>query len=247
MGLRSNCIVALASLGLGLPFVLAVPRGVAVPSITPPVSAPESNPTVSQESLERLNSMFSPQIQTTVAACWERGKVDLSTVPANGWVACQDGSTVEGVTYNSYLSTVADVMTASTLVGLRTAMDADPRLTPQVLSMFVGTDQGSQLLQNIVQTAIVQSGLQPVDQTESAAVLTDAVVARLVNNLQDPARLDNLLGTPQQYTQAVNEFCMAPGMDVNTAQQQIGLDTVQLYAVCIEESGTAQEALQQLY
>ncbi|MBD1912895.1 MULTISPECIES: hypothetical protein [unclassified Leptolyngbya] len=247
MGLRSFFTVALAGLGLGLPVSVAIPSGLAVPASTPDVQAPAGGPAVSQDSLQRLSSMFSPQIQTTVAACWEQGKVNLQTTPVNGWVVCQDGSVVEGVTYNNYLSTVADVMAASTLVGLRTAMDADPRLTPQVLATFVNTDQGSQLLQNIVQSAIVQGGLQPGDRLESAAVLTDAVVLRLVDNLQDPTRLNSLLGTPEQYTQTVGQFCASPGMDIAAAQQQIGLDAIQLYAVCIEESGTMQEAVRQLY
>jgi len=243
----SLLLTTLGTLGFSLPFALSVAPTGAVPSFAPAIPAPSTGPAVFQSGLERLGSMFSPEIQTTVAACWEQGKVQLrSTVRPEEWVICRDGSVVEGVTYGTYLSTLADVMAASTLVGLRTAMETDPRLTPQLLSTFVATDQGNQLLETIVQSAIVQSSLQPPNVPESSAILTEAVVDRLETNLQDPTRLNTLLGTPTQYSQTVNQFCTAPGMAVTDAQRQIGLDPIQLYAVCINESGTARDAIQQL-
>jgi len=242
---RSLWLSLLAGFGLNLPFVLTTAPGEAVPTVPAPPPSPGA-PRVSQSSLEQLNSMFSPEIQSTMAACWEQGKVDLTANTPQDWVACGDGSVVQGVTRSAYVTTVADVMTASTLIGVRTAMETDPRVTPHVLSVFVTTPDGSAFLENIVQYAITQSGIQALDKPASSAILTDAVVSRLIANLQNPTRLDTLLGTPAQYTQTVNQFCTAPGMAVDEAQQQIGLDSIQLFAVCLDESGAARELLQQM-
>jgi hypothetical protein len=43
----------------------------------------------------------------------------------------------------------------------------------------------------------------------------------------------------------VDNFCTAPGMSVDQAQQQTpGLTSIQLYAICVQESGMADEMLQ---
>jgi len=214
---------------------------------TPPASSPRSaSPTeVAQGSVEDLNEMFSDEIQATVAACWEQGKVDLSA-PAGleDWVICGDGSIVEGITYESYLETVGDVMVASTLTGMQVAIAEEPRLTPDMLAVFVTTEEGRQTMQSIVQSAILNSGLQLPDRPESVAVLSEWVATKLVENLNDPNRLDNLLGPADQYDRVVTEFCTAPGMSVEEA---LGIfpnhDAVQLYSVCIRESGLVSDAM----
>lgn len=243
-----SLFVALGTLGLSATFGSVIPRGMAAPTTPSTVPAPAAPPTAPHRSVAELGTMFTPEIQSTVAACWEQGLVNLAaTTTAEGWVMCGDGTAAEGITYPQYLDTVADVMAASTLVGLHTAMLNDPRLTPEIFSMFVTTEQGSTLLQTIVESAIVQNGIQPPNTPESSSILSDAVVERLVTNLSNPGRMGSLLGTPGQYSQVVGQFCTLPGMPLQEAQQQFGLDSIQLYAICIDESGAVGEAVQQLY
>lgn len=204
-----------------------------------PEVAPTTDSRLAQESLDRLNSMFSPEIQAAVAACWEQGKVDLAAGPsAQGWVICGDGSVAEGIGYDAYLTIVENVMVASTLAGMRTAMAQEPRLTPETLAVFVTTTEGRQMMQSIVQSAILESGLQMADRPASAQILTDRVATALIANLSDPDRLNTILGPTDQYGQVVEQFCTAPGMSINEALQTFPQhDSVQLFSVCIQESG----------
>lgn len=226
--------------GLGMGSAIA-----ATPS-EPSIPTPQEATPMAQGSFDRLSQMFSPEIQTTVAACWDAGKVDFFAVsPATiPWVICGDGSFVQGVTYMDYLATVSELMAASTLIGMQSAIANDPRLTPEIMAMFVVSEQGTQLLENVVQTAIVQSGLQPADQPSESGPLSQEVVSLLIENLSDPDRLSNLLGTPDQQPQVVAQFCTAPGMSIDAAKQQFPtLDSVQLFAICIHESGAVDELL----
>lgn len=207
-------------------------------SVTPSRSGTEI---AQDDSVERLNEMFSDEIQETVAACWEQEKVDLSMgASPEGWVVCGDGSVMEGISYEDYMETVGDVMVASTLTGMRVAVNDDPRLTPDVLAVFALTPEGQQMMQSIVQSAILQSGLQSPNRPESTQILSDRVATGLLTNLSDPTRLGNLLGPMDQYSQVVDQFCTAPGMSVDNALQAFPQhDSVQLYSVCIHESGLA--------
>ncbi len=233
--------VALGWSGLGLALMGAVPA----PSVPRPE---EFRPSSAQEGFDRLRQMFSDDIQNTLNACWDEGRVDLAIgADAAGAVVCGDGSSQPAIFYSDYLDTVSDLLTASSLVGLQTVMRNDPRVTPEVLSFFAATEQGSQLLRTAVQTAIVRSGLQSPEASASADVLADAVVARLSPNVQDPQRFETLLGTSEQYEQVVAQFCTAPGLSAESARAEFPeLDMLQLYAICIDQSGIADEALQML-
>lgn len=211
-----------------------------------PVLHSSSGITIAQTSTERLSEMFSTEIQETIAACWDQGKVNLdASAGPNDWVVCGDGSVLEGVTYASYLETVGDVMIASTLAGMRVAVDQDPRLTPELLAMFVSTSEGQEMMKSIVQSSLITSELQSPDNAESIEVMTDWVALGLVDNLSNPTRLDNLLGPLDQYDMVVTEFCNAPGMPISEALEVFpNHDAIQLYSVCIEESGLATELSQ---
>jgi len=230
-------LVVCGGLGMG--------SAIAATPAEPQIPAPQEATPLAQGSFDQLNQMFSPEIQTTVAACWDQGKVNFADLPAPApWVVCGDGSVVEGVTYLQYLATVSDLMAASTLIGMQSAIANDPRLTPEIMAMFVVSEQGTQLLENVVQTAIVQSGLQPADQPSEPGMLSQEVVSRLIENLSDPDRLTNLLGTPDQHPQVIAQFCTAPGMSMAAAEQQFPmLNPVQLFAICIDESGAVDEVL----
>jgi hypothetical protein len=210
--------------------------------------SPPSNLSTLQNSPagQRLLEMFSTDIQNTIAACADQGKVDLAAgAGSDGAVICGDGSSQPEVSYTSYLDTISDILAASGLVGFRTVVEADPRVTPEMLVTVFSTPQGTATFYDAIQSGIVQSQLLPADAEDSTALLTNEVVEKLRNNLQSSANLEELLGTTEQYTQVVNNFCTAPGMSVEQAQQQIpGLNSIQLYAICVQESGLADEMLQ---
>ncbi|MBD1869881.1 hypothetical protein H6F95_21770 [Cyanobacteria bacterium FACHB-471] len=195
---------------------------------------------------QRLLEMFSTDIQNTISACADRGKVDLAAgAGSDGAVVCGDGSSQPEVSYTSYLDTISDILAASGLVGFRTVVEADPRVTPEMLVTVFSNPQGTATFYNAIQSVIVQSQLLPADAEDSTALLANEVVGKLRNSLQSPANLEGLLGTAEQYAQVVGNFCTAPGMSVDQARQQTpGLTSIQLYAICVQESGMADEMLQ---
>jgi len=228
------------------PAQAAEPSPVDVPAgsgVADPVS-----PTGDRENsgaIERLSQMFSPQIQATINACQMRGKVNVvAGATPQGNVICGDGSPEATVAYTTYIDTVSDILVASSLVGFRAVLQADPRLTPELLRTAFSSPDGVQLLRNAIQLAIVQSDFLPVSATESTAILTNSVLERLRASLQDFSTLDTLLGTPAQYSSVVSQFCLAPGMTVEQAKTAVPeLTSLQLYAICIQESGVANELL----
>jgi hypothetical protein len=209
--------------------------------------SPPSNLNTLQNSpaSQRLLEMFSTEIRNTIAACANQGKVDLTAgAGSNGAVICGDG-TQSDISYTSYLNTISDILAASGLVGFRTVIEADPRVTPEMLVMVFSTPEGTATFYNAIQSVIVQSQLLPANAEDSTALLANEVVGKLRNSLQSPANLEGLLGTAEQYAQVVDSFCTAPGMSVDQAQQQTpGLTPIQLYAICVQESGLADEMLQ---
>lgn len=200
-------------------------------------------PSNSSEAVQRLGQMFSPEIQRIVNACWERGKVNLASNAApTAPLMCGDGSSEAQVSQQTYVDTLSDILAASSLIGFRAVMQSDPRLTPEILRMFVGNSEGMGILRNTIQTAIAQSQLIAPSARASTDLLTDSVIQRLVPVLQDSSGITNLLGNQQQYRQVVQSFCTAPGMPVEQARSQVpGLNSLQLYAICIQESGVTRE------
>jgi hypothetical protein len=202
-------------------------------------------PPAQSAAAEQLLQMFSPQIQATINACAERGKVNLSAgATSDGSVTCADGSPNSAVTYADYLTTISDILAASVLVGVRAAMANDPRITPEMVTAFLASSQGSSTLRGGIQAAIMQNQLLPADQPESVALLTDTVITRVTPTLQDPAGLDMLFGTSEQYSQVVDSFCTPPGMSVSQVQALLpDVSSIQLYAICVQESGITEEIL----
>jgi hypothetical protein len=209
-----------------------------------PVRAAESQP--ASTAMQRLTQMFSPEIQKTLSACHDKGQVNLAAgASSTGSVVCGDGAAQTDVPFQSYVGTISDILTASSLVGLRSVIAKDPRVTPEMLSAFLKSDQGSTVLRSAVEAAITRSGLVATAAPQSASVLTDQVIERLLPTMEQTNNLQTLLGTDNQYRQVVQNFCTSPGMSVQQAQQQVpGLSSVQLYAICIEESGMANEMMQ---
>ncbi|MBD2463005.1 hypothetical protein H6G89_18350 [Oscillatoria sp. FACHB-1407] len=235
------CLISLSCLGLTQ---LCAPA-IASRHQPTPTAEPASE---ASESVQRLAEMFSVEIQSTLNACWNQGKVDLAAGAAqSGAVTCGNGTTDNTVTYSDYVNTVSDILAASGLVGFRTVIASNPRINPQMISTFLSDPQGTAILRQTVQTAITQSQLLPAEATQSNAILTEQVMERLVPSLQNPTVLDGLLGSEEQYTQVVSNFCTAPGMSVSEAKAIVpDLSSIQLYAICIHESGVTDEALQMM-
>lgn len=230
---RSAWSIASGWIGLSTLVTFSLPSGAAESS--QPASA----------AMQRLTQMFSPEIQKTLNACRDKGQVNLAAgASSTGSVVCGDGATQADVPFQSYVGTISDILTASSLVGLHSVMQKDARVTPEMLATFLNSQQGSSVLRSAVEAAITRSGLVATNAPQSAAVLTEQVINRLMPTMQQTNNLQTLLGTDNQYRQVVQNFCTSPGMSVEQAQQQVpGLSPVQLYAICIQESGMANEML----
>lgn len=207
------------------------------PSAAPEAPLPESS------SIDRLSNMFSPEIQNTLYACFEHGRANLALESPDGLLVCADG-TRAAVTHAAYINTVSDVFTASAMVGFQVAMQLYPQITPQMVTLFLENPETVGVMRQMIETTVVQNAFLPEAATQSTAILVDAVMNRIQTILQDETYLPNLLGTPAQYEQVVTQFCTAPGMSVEEATAIVALDSIQLYAICIQESGLAREMLQ---
>jgi len=221
-------------------FVLLL--GSLIPSVAvePPQAAPSP-------ALQKLMMMFSTEIKATLNACREEGGVNLAAgAQADGSVLCANGEPKATVPYDNYLSTVSDVATAVSLVGLKTVIASNPNISPEMVVTFLTSPNGAAVLKNAVQSAIAQSSLIPTASPESTTLLAEQIISRLVPTLESTNNLTTLVGTTEQYGQVVSNFCSTPGMSVAQAQQTTpGLSPIQLYAVCVQESGLAEE-LQQI-
>jgi hypothetical protein len=210
----------------------------------PPSTEPSQ--TVTSPALQKLMTMFSAEIKTTLNACREQGGVNLAAgAQADGSVLCAQGEPKVAIPYDNYLSTVSDMATAVSLVGLKTVISGNPSISPEMVVTFLTSPNGTMMLKNAVQTAIARSSLIPTASPESITLLSEQIIGRLVPTLHSTNNLTNLVGTTEQYGQVVSNFCTTPGMSVAQAQQTIpGLSPIQLYAVCVQESGLAEEVQQ---
>jgi hypothetical protein len=211
-----------------------------------PVVAAEPPQPASSPALQKLMMMFSTDIKTTLNACREQGGVDLAAgAQADGSVLCANGEPRATVPYDNYLSTVSDMAAAVGLVGLKTMIAGNPSVSPEMVATFLSSPDGTAALKNAVQSAIARSSLIPVASPESTTLLAEQIIGRLAPTLQSTNNLTTLVGTTEQYGQVVSNFCSTPGMSVAQAQQTIpGLSSIQLYAVCVQESGLATEVQQ---
>jgi hypothetical protein len=242
----SVVVAALATVGLTPPSQLA-----AAPTATPAPADPRDFSTsafLESPAAQRLMEMFSPEIQAVLGACVASGGVDLDAgAAADGGVICADGATVAEVAYSEYVNTLSDLLAASGLVGFRTVLDANPQISPELIATYAASSQGSDMLRTAIEMGISQSQLLPSITAATSTVLVNEVLARLLPTLQDPAAFANLLGSSDQYQQVVNRFCTAPGMSVEQANTAIpGLSSLQLYSICVAESGIAEQVQQML-
>jgi hypothetical protein len=217
-----------------------------VKAAEPASTTPEPSQLSTSPAMQKLMAMFSAEIKTTLNACREQGGVNLAAgAQANGAVLCANGETRAEVPYDSYLTTVSDMAAAVSLVGLKTVIAGNPSLSPETVVTFLSSPNGTVMLRGAVQNAIARSSLLPTASPESTTLLADQVIGRLVPTMQSTNNLTDLVGTTEQYGQVVSNFCSLPGMSVAQAQQTIpGLSPIQLYAVCVQESGLATEVQQ---
>ncbi|MGJ3249816.1 MAG: hypothetical protein ACFE0J_01595 [Elainellaceae cyanobacterium] len=216
---------------------------------SPPVEQDDfSSEMIESPAAQRLMEMFSPDIQSVLSACAENGGVDLDAgETADGTLVCGDGTPNTETPYSTYLSTVSNLLAASGLVGFRAVIDSNPQISPELISTYLSSSQGADILRSAVEMGIAQSQLLPGVVPESSMILVDEVISRMLPTLQSPAALGDLMGTPEQYNQVVSNFCTAPGMPVEQATQLVaGLSTLQLYSICIQESGIASQVQQML-
>jgi hypothetical protein len=63
--------------------------------------------------------------------------------------------------------------------------------------------------------------------------------------LREPARLDALFGTKEEYSRISQNFCTPPGMPAAQAMRLAPkLLPAQIYAICLQEAGFAEEIKQ---
>lgn len=208
-----------------------------------PAFAAPQNPIESSQAAQKLNEMFSQEIQQVLNSCANEGSVNLGAGPdRDGSVVCGDGTRNSTTQFNDYVATVSDFLSASFLIGVQAALKAYPDFKPEMVAMFANDPQGRASLEEALTSAITSSGMVPKDSPKSVSFLTDKVLERSLPILKNPAVFSNLLGNSQQYAQVASKFCTAPGMSVAQAKTVFpGLNSVQLYAICIQESGLASE------
>jgi hypothetical protein len=238
-------VLAIGFLASAVPAQADDPAPAPAPSAAP-AAAPAQTPVT--PAMQKLLAMFSPEIKATLNACREQGGVNLAAgAQTDGAVLCANGETRAEIPYDTYLTTVSDMAAAVSLVGLRTVISTNSGVSADRVVNFLASPDGTALLQKAVQNAIARSSLLPVSSGESATLLADQVIGRLVPTMQSTNNLVDLVGTTEQYGQVVTNFCNLPGMSVAEAQQAVpGLSPIQLYAVCVQESGLAAEVQQRV-
>jgi hypothetical protein len=213
----------------------------------PGLASTNSSPAPALMKTERqLSQMFSDSIRTTLNACLQEGGVDLGVgEDQDGSVICKKGDRTSSVVFKDYLITLADFLTAGFLVGLRSAIQENPQLSPETLKTAFGSPEGQKLLKELLTTALSKNPFLTQASTQSLDVLVTQVLERTQPALENPDSLGTLLGTREQYAQVVNKFCLYPGLSVSQAQSEVpGMNSIQLYAICIQESGLAEAVLQ---
>jgi hypothetical protein len=233
LGLVPLLLSAFALSAIAVEPEITEPEGVE-PEITEPERVDEPTPDTVDRVVERLPE----ESQSILLACQEQGGVDLVAGAApDGMVVCGDGASAP-VEYDRYLATASDFVAAGVLVGFRSVMIADPRVSPDLLITLLATSEGANAIRGATETALAQSSLV-TSASESASLLTDEVMRRLLPSFNSTNNLETLLGTEEQYESVVQNFCVSPGLTVEQTQQAIpGLVPIQLYAICIDASRT---------
>lgn len=197
---------------------------------------------------QKLNKMFSPKIQQVLNTCGQQGSVNLSAgADKDGSVICANGDKNSPVKFNDYVSTVSDFLSASFLVGVRAALNSYPGAQMEMVTSYLTTADGKASLQEALTNAITTSGLVPPNSQKSVTFLVDRVMQRSLPILQSTGKFSNLLGSTAQYRQVADKFCKPPGMTVEQAKGLAPqLDAVQIYAICIQESGLSDEVQKEI-
>lgn len=197
---------------------------------------------------QKLNKMFSPKIQQVLNSCGQQGSVNLSAgADKDGSVICANGSRNSPVKFNDYVNTVSDFLSASFLVGVRAALNSYPGAQMDMVTSYLATADGKASLQEALTNAITTSGLVPQSSRQSVTFLVNRVMQRSLPILQNTNKFSNLLGTTDQYRKVANNFCKPPGMTVEQAKGLVPqLDAVQMYAICVQESGLSDEVQQEI-
>jgi len=189
-----------------------------------------------------LNRMFSLDIQKTLNACTEQKLVNIAAgADGDGSVICGNGFRNSSVQFTNYMNTSSDFLAAGFLVGFLTAYKNDSSLTPpekaQMLALFL-TPSGKTFLRQMLEQELTESEIVVKGSTQSLSLLVNDIMQRSLPILKNQGRLENLLGTPNQYKLVVEKFCTSPGMSVAQAKTLMpGLSSIQLYSICIQESG----------
>nr|WP_290226763.1 hypothetical protein [Trichocoleus desertorum] len=197
---------------------------------------------------QKLNKMFSPKIQQVLNACSQQGSVNLSAgADQDGSVICANGSRNSAVRFNEYVSTVSDFLSASFLVGVRAALNSYPGAQMDMVTSYLATADGKASLQEALTNAITTSGLVPPTSQKSVTLLVDRVMQRSLPILQSTGKFNNLFGSTEQYRQVADKFCKPPGLTIEQAKGLVPqLDTVQIYAICVQESGLSDEVQREI-
>ncbi len=223
--------LGLTSLAVGL----VHPQGV---NAKPTVSAAEA----------QFNQMFSPEIHTLMGACEQRGGVNLAAgADRDGSVICGDGWRKSPVKYADYFDTTTDFLGAALLIGVRSGLQANSTVKPEVLNQLLGTPEWIQFMRDQVDQMIVQSHAVAKNSPKSIKLLSDRIMARILPILRDPAKLSNLMGTSEEYSKIAQNFCPSSGVSLKQAKSLTpNLNGVQIYAICLQESGLADEVTREL-
>ncbi len=205
-------------------------------------------PEIANLAMQRLATKFSPDIQATLAACQEQGKVNVSAgADQDGSVICGDQSRTSPVPYQTYVATLSDLLSGIGLAGVRSYMQANPQISPRFVASLARTPNGSRVVRDELRKALIESKIVAGQPPQSVNFLVDQVMQKAMPVLRNPAALQALYGTSSQYTQVVQTFCTPPGLSIDQAKVALPqLSTVQLYAICVKESGLADEILGQL-
>jgi hypothetical protein len=124
---------------------------------------------------------------------------------------------------------------------MRVAFLSDPRLKPEMAAQLLSSPQSAAPLRNALTDLLGKVGILSTQSPTSPSLLADEVMKRLLPAVQSTDNLTTLLGAPEQYSQVVSQFCKAPGTSLEKIQQAVAMSSPQIYAVCLQEAGLADE------
>lgn len=184
----------------------------------------------------RLTETFSPEIRSTLSACLTAGGVNLTASASSGnSLTCGDGS-IADVAYDRYLDTVSNFFAGSFLLGMSQGT-TQTQVTPRMLGSFVA-GEGTGMMHQSLGALFVNGGF--VAASSSPTPLIDATLQKAAETLNRLDSFGTLLGTPEQTSFVVSNFCTPSGLSVAEAQRTVpNLSSSQLYAICLDSAGFA--------